>query len=296
MGGIRAVRVAIIGANGQLGSDVLRVFSTQPDLDPIPLTHADIEITDPDSIAQALGMEPEVVINTAAWHGARAETEMDISFRVNAVGPKLLADWCRGHNAALVHISTDYVFDGKTQRPYTEDDPPCPVNIYGISKLAGELVIQALMERYYIVRVSGLYGVTGSRAKGDSNFVELMLSLAGKEEEIRVVDDQVLTPTYTRDVAECLARLIHTEAHGLYHMTNAGHCSWYEFACAIFRLAGLPIRPVPKKTDWANADAQRPAYSVLENAHLKQIGLPDLRPWQAALQAYLAERRTRRAQ
>src|SRR5437660_1253984 len=181
-------------------------------------------------------VQPDVVISSAAYHKVEeCEQPPALSFGVNAVGPRNLALACRCSNAVLVHFSTDYVFDGARQQPYTETDLPHPLNVYGISKLAGEGMVALTWERHFVIRTCGLYGVAGSSGKG-GNFVETMLRKAAEGAPIRVVDDQVLTPTFTGDLAEGVARLLDTEVYGLYHISAEGQCSWHEFARKIFEL------------------------------------------------------------
>lgn len=287
------MKIIIIGANGQLGSDLVKALA---DHELIPLTHADIEVTDEGQVQATLARhKPDVVINTAAFHQVDVcEREVERAFRVNAFGPRLLALACREHDAALVHISTDYVFGGDATRrtPYVESDCPAPINVYGLSKLAGEHFIRYLWPRHFIVRTSGLYGLAGSSGKG-GNFVEGRLKQAREGRPIRMVADQVLTPTYTVDLARAIRRLIETEHYGLYHITSAGQCSWYEFTAKILELTGLQVELTPQTTAESGAAARRPAYSVLENAALKAIGLDDMRPWQEALADYLRARQVR---
>lgn len=284
------MKILIIGANGQLGSDLVKALA---DHELIPLTHADIEVTDEGQVQAALARhKPDVVINTAAFHQVDVcEKEVERAFRVNAFGPRLLALACREHDVALVHISTDYVFGGDATRrtPYVESDCPAPINVYGLSKLAGEHFIRYLWPRHFIVRTSGLYGLAGSSGKG-GNFVEGRLKQAREGRPIRMVADQVLTPTYTVDLARAIRRLIETEHYGLYHITSAGQCSWYDFTAKILELAGLQVELMPQTTAESGAAARRPAYSVLENAALKAIGLDDMRPWEEALAEYLRAR------
>ena len=285
------MRIAIVGADGQLGSDLVKVLRSSHDL--IPLTQADIEVTSPDSVQAMLRIhQPELVMNMAAFHKVDVcEDEVEPTFAVNAYGVRTLALACRAHNAVLLHMSTDYVFGSDKTRstPYVETDAPAPINAYGISKLAGELFVQYLMDRYYILRVCGLYGVAGSAGKG-GNFVELMLRLAREGKPIKVVDDQRLTPTYTVDVAHQIAALIETGRYGLYHATSQGDCTWYEFAAEIFRQSGLTPDLGRARTGDFGEKATRPAYSVLENKALQSIGLDQMRPWHEALEAYLKER------
>ena len=285
------MKLAIIGARGQLGSDLVKVL--QPLHDLIPLTRAEVEVTSPESVEAMLRLhQPELVMNMAAFHKVDVcEDEVGPTFAVNTVGVRALALACRARNTVLLHMSTDYVFGGDRTRsiPYVETDTPAPINAYGISKLAGELFVRYLMERYYILRVCGLYGVAGSAGKG-GNFVELMLRLAHGGKPIKVVDDQRLTPTYTVDVARQIAALIETGRYGLYHATSQGECTWYEFAAEIFRQTGLTPNLDRARTGDFGEKATRPAYSVLENKALQAIGLDQMRPWQQALAAYLQER------
>ena len=235
---------------------------------------------------------PDVVLNTAAFHKVDlCEERIEQAFGVNVYGVYNLALACRQHNAALAHISTDYVFGGDAARrtPYAESDRPAPVTVYGTSKLAGEMLLSFLLEHCFIVRTAGLYGVAGSREKR-GNFVELMLRLAAAGRDIRVVDDQRTTPTYTVDLASQIAAVIDTVAYGLYHATSHGSCTWYEFATEIFGQSGLSPNLGRARTGDFGEKATRPAYSVLDNKHLRDLGLDLMRPWQEALAAYLQER------
>jgi dTDP-4-dehydrorhamnose reductase len=285
------MKIALIGANGQLGSDLVKMLRPAHDL--IPLTHADVEITDRASVdAMMQAHRPDLVMNMAAFHKVDAcEEQIEPAFAVNTYGVRNLALTCRAHGAALLHMSSDYVFGGDKTRatPYVETDSPAPINVYGIAKLAGEHFVRYLMDRHFILRVTGLYGVAGSSGKG-GNFVELMLRLAKEGKSIRVVDDQRMTPTYTVDLARQIAALIETEHYGLYHATNQGSSTWYEFAAEIFRRSGLTPSLGKAKTGDFGEKATRPAYSVLENKALQAIGLDRMRPWQEALAAYLEER------
>jgi len=286
------MKIALIGATGQLGSDLAKVVLARGH-DLAPLTHADVEITDAESVAAMMQRhEPEIVLNMAAFHKVDVcEEEVEQTFAVNVYGVRNLALACRAHGAVLAHMSTDYVFGGDRARntPYVETDAPAPINVYGVSKLAGEHLARYLLERHFIFRVTGLYGVAGSSGKG-SNFVELMLRLAGEGKDIRVVDDQRMTPTYTVDLAHQIAAVIETEQYGLYHATSQGDCTWYEFAAEIFRQSGVSPNLGRAKTGDFGEKATRPAYSVLENRALQEMGMDVMRPWQEALGAYLEER------
>jgi dTDP-4-dehydrorhamnose reductase len=284
----------LIGANGQLGSDLAKVLHARGH-DLAPLTHADIEVTDQASIEAALDAHhPDLVMNMAAFHKVDlCEDQVEQTFAVNTFGVRQLALACRARDVALLHMSSDYVFGGEQTRntPYIETDTPAPINAYGVSKLAGEQFVRYVLEQYYIFRVTGLYGVAGSSGKG-GNFVELMLRLAREGKDIRVVDDQRMTPTYTVDLAHQIAAVVETGQYGLYHATSQGDCTWYEFAAEIFRQSGLSPNLDRAKTGDFGERATRPAYSVLENKVLQQLGLDQMRPWQQALASYLQERRS----
>jgi len=285
------LKIALIGADGQLGTDVYKYFKGK-DLEVIGLTEKEIDVCDLNICKDLLiKLKPDLIINTAAFHQVDiCEDEAVTTFDVNVAGVKILSDICLKLDIPLMHFSTDFVFGGyHKETPYTESDCPKPVSIYGISKLAGECVVQYVLKKYYLIRVCGLYGYAGSMGKG-SNFVEMMIKLAEEGKDIKVVDDQVLTPTSTKDVAKKLYELIQTGKYGLYHMTNAGSCSWYEFACEIFKLAGLSPNVSPTTSEEFGAKARRPAYSVLDNENLRAIGLKDMRNWKEALKDYIDAR------
>jgi len=284
------MKIVIIGANGQLGSDLCRVLAGN-NVSLFPFLHRDLDVTNSTQVDQVLGsIQPDVVISTAAYHKVE-ECEQDParSFGVNAIGPRNLALACRCTNTVLVHFSTDYVIDGARQQPYTETDLPHPLNVYGVSKLAGENMVALTWERHFVIRTCGLYGVAGSSGKG-GNFVETMLSKAVEGAPIRVVNDQMLTPTFTGDLAEAVARLLGTEAYGLYHISAEGQCSWYEFARKIFELEALRVNLTPIRTSEFPSPVQRPAYSVLSKEKLKRLELTMPR-WEEGLARYLAARR-----
>jgi dTDP-4-dehydrorhamnose reductase len=238
-------------------------------------------------------LRPDVVINCAAYNFVdKAETEPDAAFAVNAWGPRSLAMVCRDLDCTLVHFSTDYVFglDEARHTPYTEADAPGPLGVYGLSKLAGEYLVRSICPKHYVIRTCGLYGVWGSGGKG-GNFVETMLRVAGQGKPLKVVGDQVLTPSYTVDVANAAAALIGTGRYGLYHLTNAGECAWFEFARTIFELAGVKADLSTTTTKEFGAPARRPGYSVLATEKYRGLGLPGIRAWREALGSYLEERR-----
>ncbi len=282
------LKIMIIGSNGQLGSEITKRFSNRADV--IGLTHSDIEISEIGSVkAQIELSKPDVVVNTAAYHNVmKCEENPDQAMRVNAAGVFNLVRICSDYRISLVQVSTDYIFDGKKGAPYIEADFPNPLNIYAVSKLAGEYIVQNYSERFYILRVSGIYGTVACRAKG-GNFITTMLRAAEEREVVKVVDDEILTPTPVSDIAENLWTLIRNEAYGTYHMTAEGECSWYEFARVIFDQLGLktPLKPC-KVADFPMI-VKRPTYSVLENQRLKAIGLNEMRPWRENISEFLAE-------
>ncbi len=282
------MKVLLIGANGQLGTDISEVFSKKPDMDLIPLTDRDIDVTDAEGTERVVRSHvPEVIVNTAAFVNVDAcEDDMESPFSVNAISQGPLCRLCREMDMVYVWFSTDYVFDGNQDTPYREDDKPQPLNIYGSSKLAGENIIRTLLKKYYIVRVSGLYGVAGPVGK-KYNFVDKIWEKGQRGEEIAVVDDQRLTPTSTRDVAEKLSELIPHHEYGLYHMTNSGDCTWFEFAREIIRLGGFGREIRRVQSGYFGEKAVRPAYSVLDNARLREVGLSEMRSWEEALEDYV---------
>ena len=287
-----SLKVFLIGVDGQLGTDIEQVFMSKGIEVHGLIGLKEIDICDyDDSFEKIAGSKPDIVINTAAFHNVDlCEDELEMAFKVNIGGVKNIAGICRKMDIPLIHFSTDYVFDGSKSSPYLEDDCPHPLSIYAISKHGGERVVQYMLDKYYLVRLSGLYGHTGCTGKGNMNFVETMLKLAESKKEIKVVDDQVLTPTSTTGVAEKLAELIMTGKYGLYHMTNTGSCSWFEFASEIFKLMDINIDVVPVSSEEFGARAIRPGYSVLDNRNLRSAGIEDLRRWDEALQDYLEKR------
>jgi dTDP-4-dehydrorhamnose reductase len=284
------MKVLLIGANGQLGTDMNRLFQAAGDTI-FPFTHAQLDVCSESRVAEVLSeTKPDVVLNTAAYHRVEeCEKKSDLAFQVNGTAAMHLAIACQKVGATLVHFSTDYVFGGYAKNtPYEETDRPAPLNVYGASKLLGEYLIPAYTDRYFVVRVCGLYGVAGSSGKG-GNFVETMLKKALAGDAIRVVDDQVLTPTYTVDLAEAVRKLILTGKFGLYHLSSEGECSWYEFTRHIFESAGIQSKLLPiKSAEFASA-VKRPSYSVLSKAKVRALGL-SLPSWKDALPRYLKQR------
>jgi dTDP-4-dehydrorhamnose reductase len=287
------MRCALIGVTGQLGHDLARTFDLPGEL--VRLTRADLDLLEPGAVGRVLReIGPTHVVNCAAYNLVdRAEDEPDAAFAVNAEAVGALAGTCEGLGATLIHFSTDYVFDGAKRTPYTEDDAPAPLGVYAASKLAGERLALERCRRAFVIRVCGLYGVGQSATAGRTNFVETMLRLAASGKPLRVVSDQVLSPSYTLDLAPKVWRILTRGAPGIYHLSSAGQTSFYEFAREIFRQSGLtpPLSPVSAAE--YNARARRPPYSVMARTRLAALGEDDLRPWPQALAAYLGERVTR---
>ena len=282
------MKIAVIGANGQLGSDVVRAFESKGD-EVRGLVHGDVEIADRESVRKVLqAVRPDVVVNTSAMHHVEhCEEDPEKAFRVNAIGSRNLAETTREVGAVLVHVSTDYVFDGQKRQPYVEDDLPRPLNVYGNSKLAGEYFVRTLNPKHYVVRTSALFGKNPCRAKGGLNFVELMLKLARERGKVRVVDSEIVSPTATTDVARQIVVLTRCDNYGLCHATAEGSCSWYEFAKEIFELTGTKAQLEVAGPNEFPAKVPRPTYSVLENRALKVASRNCFRTWREGLLDYL---------
>jgi dTDP-4-dehydrorhamnose reductase len=284
-------RCVLVGAAARLGFDLARTLESPGEL--IPLTRTDLDVCNERAVGETLRrLRPTVVLNCASYNEVdRAEDDRAGAFAVNATAVGTLAAVCQELGATFVHFSTDYVFDGRTRTPYREDDAPNPISVYAESKLAGERLAIERCARAFVVRVCGLFGV-GRRTGARPNFVETMLRLAASGTPIRVVRDQVLTPSYTMDLARKTWRIITRGAPGVYHLTNGGAVSFYDFAREIFALRGLQPSLTPVTAEEFGARARRPAYSVLDHGRLRALGEDDLRPWRDALVAYLGERDT----
>jgi dTDP-4-dehydrorhamnose reductase len=287
------MKYAVVGAAGQLGRDLCPRLQG----DVVGLTRENIDLTRPEAIRKVIAeVRPDVVVNCAAYNFVdKAEQDTEAAFAVNAWGVRELATVCRDLDCVLAHFSTDYVFglDPNRRTPYAEIDAPGPISVYGLSKLSGEYLVQSICPKHFVIRTCGLYGVWGSGGKG-GNFVETMLRVAGEGKPLRVVGDQICTPSYTVDVATAAAPLLQTSRYGLYHLTNAGSCSWHELARTIFEIAGVQANLAAIMTkDWP-APARRPAYSVLAASAYHALGLVPLRPWPEAIAGYLQERKQKR--
>ncbi len=276
------MRTLVTGAGGMLGRDLVAACEARGQ-QVVALTHADLDITRGAAVDDALARyRPDVVVNCAAWTDVDgAEREEAAAMRVNDTGAGLVAAAAAAVGARILHVSSDYVFDGSARRPYVESDLPAPISAYGRSKAAGETAVEVANPRHLIVRSSWLFGL------GGANFVETMLRLSREQSEVVVVSDQVGCPTYTRHLAAGLAELAESEATGIYHLAASGSCSWYEFAQEIFDQAGVECRVMAATTEMLGRPAPRPAYSVLASERPDAIELPH---WREGLASYLAER------
>jgi dTDP-4-dehydrorhamnose reductase len=280
------MKTVIIGSTGQLAQDLGKVLGP----DATGLTHQDLDVTDGVAVAQALqALKPDWVLNTAAFHRVDdCEANPGLAVAVNTLGARNVARAAAGVGSGVVFFSTDYVFGGQGRprgRPFRESDLPQPLNVYGTSKLAGEQLVQQANPRHLVLRTTGLYGTATSR-KGWT-FPELMLNKAKTEGAVKVVTDQVMAPTYTADLAAKVKELLTAGVTGLFHLTNAQECSWFEFAQKVFELAGVKVQMTPMVTEQSQRRAVRPPYSALASARLPEVGLQPMRPWPEALKDYL---------
>jgi dTDP-4-dehydrorhamnose reductase len=280
------LKVAVIGSTGQLGQDLMRAWGGEA----VGFAHQDLDVTDGVGVASAMHLlGPDWVINTAAYHRVDdCEINPALAFAVNTLGAQNAARAAALVEAGVVFFSTDYVFgaqDRERERPYEEGDDPQPLNVYGVSKAAGEQLVMQANERHIVVRSAGLYGTATSR-KGWT-FPELMLEKARNDKSVSVVTDQVLSPTFTADLADKTRELIERDAKGVFHLTNAGECSWFEFARGTFDLAGVEAEMEPIGTGQTRRRARRPSYSALTTSRLAEVGLSRMRPWKEALDDYL---------
>ncbi|MBB6176096.1 dTDP-4-dehydrorhamnose reductase [Anoxybacillus tengchongensis] len=276
------MKVIVTGAKGQLGTDVVHLFANQG-YEVYGYGREELDITNFDQVKQVISeVKPDVVVHAAAYTKVDlAESQPDQAFLINAYGTRNVAVASEAVGAKLVYISTDYVFDGMATTPYNELAPTNPLSVYGKSKLAGEQFVRDLHSKFFIVRTSWVYGKHGD------NFVKTMLKLAKERDELMVVNDQIGCPTYTVDLANCILELIQTEKYGVYHVSNSGHCSWYEFAKAIFEEVGIEVKVNPCTTKEFPRPAPRPMYSVFEHMALRLNGFHQMRNWREALKEFI---------
>ena len=273
------MKILVTGAYGQLGREIARQGSAHE----LILTDCDtLNIADGQVVSAMMRqVKPQAVVHCAAFTNVDgAEADFDGAFRVNVVGSQNMAAACLATGARMVYISTDYVFDGNSEKPYREFDQTNPQSVYGLTKLHGEEMVRRILGRHYIVRTAWLYGE-------GNNFVRTMLNLAAKQDTLRVVNDQVGTPTSTVDLTKVIFRLLESDAYGTYHASCQGQCSWYEFACEIFRQAGKDVKVLPVTTSEFVRPAKRPVYSVLDNHMLRMTVGDPMRSWLESLREYL---------
>jgi dTDP-4-dehydrorhamnose reductase len=275
------MKILITGSNGMLGHDLIEILSDDHEL--ILTTSKTLDITDEKQVMDFIcDAKPDIVINSAAYTDVDGcETNQDIAYSVNGDGVKNLAQACKRIDCPLVHISTDYVFDGTAREPISEDGEIGPISIYGKSKLKAEQAILETLDKYFIIRTAWLYGINGK------NFPKTMLELAENHSEITVVYDEVGTPTYTPDLAGAISQLIETDYYGVYHITNSGSCSWCEFAKYIFEIAGADVKVIPVTASEFARPAPRPSYSVLNNKNWIDKGFEPLRSYKDAIKEYI---------
>ena len=270
------MKILVTGANGQLGLDLTDILP-ESGHEVVPLARKDLDISDAEAVERTIDEHaPELVVNAAAYTNVDGcETEPDLAYAVNALGPRNLARSCEQRGAELLHVSTNYVFDGYGERPYEPFDLPNPISAYGRTKYAGEEYVKHLSTRWYIIRTAGVYGE-------GHNFVRTMLRVGRERDSLKVKDDEYGSPTYAKDLAEGVVEIINAGLYGIYHVTNSGSCSWYEFAREIFDLAGVEVEVTPVPASEYPLPAERPANGVLSSP-----GGPELRHWREALAEYL---------
>lgn len=278
------MRVLVTGVKGQLGFDVVRELE-KCGIEAVGVDIEEMDITDADAADTVItSTKVDAVIHCAAYTAVDAAEENEaVCRRINRDGTRNIAAVCKKLDIKMLYISTDYVFDGEGEKPWQPEDERKPLNVYGRTKYEGELAVQDTLEKYFIVRIAWVFGINGK------NFVRTMLNLAKTRDSLTVVNDQFGSPTYTFDLAVLLVQMIQTEKYGVYHATNEGICTWYEFACEIFRLAGLSVKVEPVSSDAFPAKAKRPHNSRMNKDKLSEQGFCRLPEWKDALGRYIAE-------
>lgn len=276
------MRILVTGVKGQLGYDVVNELEKRGHT-AIGVDIDEMDITDAEAVDRVITeADVEAVIHCAAYTAVdAAEDNLELCRKVNAAGTENIAKVCKKLDLKMVYISTDYVFDGEGERPWEPDDRCDPLNAYGIGKYEGELAVEENLEKYFIIRIAWVFGVNGK------NFIKTMLKLGETRDEVSVVNDQIGSPTYTYDLARLIVDMVETEKYGRYHATNEGFCSWYEFACEIFRQAGMNVKVNPVTSDEFPAKAKRPHNSRMSKEKLSENGFERLPSWQDALKRYL---------
>ena len=279
------MKVLVTGVKGQLGYDVVKECEKRG-IEAIGVDVEEMDITDAAACERVITeAKADAVIHCAAYTAVdAAEDNEDLCRKVNAEGTRNIAEVCRKLDIKMMYFSTDYVFNGQGERPWEPDDPREPLNVYGQTKYEGELAVQELLEKYFIVRIAWVFGVNGK------NFIKTMLRLGKERGAVSVVDDQIGSPTYTYDLARLVVDMIQTDRYGIYHATNEGLCSWYEFACEIFKAAGMnQVKVTPVDSTAFPAKAKRPHNSRMDKSKLAENGFEPLPSWEDALERYLKE-------
>lgn len=278
------MKVLVTGVKGQLGFDVVNELEKRG-MEAIGVDIDEMDITDAGSVTKVItGAKPDAVIHCAAYTAVdAAEDNEEVCRKVNAEGTQNIASVCKTLDIKMIYISTDYVFDGEGEKPWEPEDTRNPVSVYGQTKYEGELAVQNTLEKYFIVRIAWVFGINGK------NFVKTMLKLAETRDTLTVVNDQFGSPTYTYDLAKLLVDMVQTEKYGIYHATNEGICTWYEFACAIFETAGIKMKVQPVSSAEYAAKAKRPCNSRMSKEKLTEAGFEKLPAWQDALERYIKE-------
>lgn len=276
------MRVLVTGVKGQLGYDVVKELKKRGH-QPIGVDRDEMDLMDNDAIRTfIMDLKPEAIIHCAAYTAVdKAEEEVEVCYQVNAEATKIISECAKELDIKLIYISTDYVFDGTKDGEYVETDIPNPINVYGASKLKGEQYVQDLLDRYYIVRISWVFGINGN------NFIKTMRRLGMERDELNIIHDQVGSPTYTGDLAPLLIDMMETDKYGIYHATNEGTCSWYEFANEIFKQSGIEVKVSPISTDKYPTLAKRPLNSRLNKYKLVESGFKSLPNWNDSLYHYI---------
>ena len=278
------MKVLVTGVKGQLGYDVVNELTKRGHI-AIGTDIEEMDITDAKSVDAVIKENaPDAVIHCAAYTAVdAAEDNVEVCRKINAEGTQNIANVCKELDIKMTYISTDYVFDGEGERPWEPDDERTPLNVYGQTKYEGELAVQNTLDKYFIVRIAWVFGVNGK------NFIKTMLNLGKTRDSLTVVNDQFGSPTYTFDLARLLVDMVETDKYGIYHATNEGICTWYEFACEIFRQAGMDVKVSPVSAAEYPAKAKRPSNSRMSKEKLTENGFEKLPAWQDALSRYLKE-------
>lgn len=276
------MKVLVTGVKGQLGYDVVKDLKKRGH-EPIGVDREEMDLMNNDAIREfIMNTRPEAIIHCAAYTAVdKAEEEVEVCYQVNAEATKVIAECAKELDITLIYISTDYVFDGTKEGDYVETDLPNPINVYGASKLLGEQYVQQLLEKYYIVRISWVFGENGN------NFIKTMRRLGSERDELNIIHDQVGSPTYTADLAPLLVDMMETNNYGIYHATNEGTCSWFEFANEIFKQSNIEVKTNPITTDQYPTAAKRPMNSRMSKDKLTEFGFALLPSWEEALNNYL---------